>query len=1747
MKQSLSPLRIAALSLALSAGAPLAFGQTFWSGGAGVNTNWSAAANWSSGFVPGAFDAVIFIDSGAVIAASNINNAVDGGAFGGSLATLQYGNTNGFHTTLIPAGQTLTIGGALTVGTETDNGVQTVFTTITGPGGALVMNNSSGNLIVRQASSTSGAGLRATLDLSGLDTFTATVGRCLIGSEAGKERPCGTLTLAKTNSITASGSSPALSVGGRGGNNNSGNASFVNLGQTNVLFVGSISVGRGKQTGSTFRFNTNGMVNPVAYIRAADGSSRVATWNVADSEGISGTVNTGGTVDLTGGIVDGQVDSMTIARTSTGSGTGNPSGTFSFGAGTLDVNTLQIGYQNSGSVSANFANGTFRLIGPGKLVVNSGIELGHISAGGNITNRGTLSISNGTVLANAIICGLGTNTITLTNGTLVASNGIGSASAGLFSLSLSNSTLQVPALNNTAAVVLTNLVTGGTTNKINLGSIAPVTGYPAQFTLIQYAGTIGGAGYNFGTGTFPPSPNIPYGGYVSNDGAHNAVVLVLTNGAIPSKELTWNGNISGDWDVSTTLNWLSNSIHEPYNQNDFVTFDDSASGTTTINLTTQLLPAGLLVNNTNKTYTFTGSGYLSGSFGGLVKQGPGTLIIDNGGANDFTGGLIINGGTVQIGNNDFNARLPATGTIVDNAVLAFNQQGDLTVPNVIAGTGAVTTASGILRLAGANTFTDAVTVVSGTLVPANNSALGSTTGPTIVNSGATLDVEAGTANSLNLNVEPIIVSGAGVGGNGAIVNNGATAQQNALRVVTLAGNTAFGGVSRWDIRGTGATLMSGGNPWKITKTGFNQVSLVGVNPIDSTLGDIDIQQGIFAVQTTTTQLGDPNKTITVEGGATLNVYNLTAAPLNKQIALNGNGDGITSSIDAENGNSTISGPVTLNGPCIIGVRGTSLTLNDTVTGTGSLFKNGSGTLILAGVSSPAGGVTNSLGTLVLNGSNSVPLWSLNGATLAGSGTNTATVQVQGLLNPGPTNGPGTFTATAGLALQLGSSLGFDLGTNNTIDGTINDLIQITGDLDATNAPVTINAYAGRLQAGTYRLINYSGNLFADPFGAFFPPQGSPSTSTRYGFSLDTSTAGQVNLTVTGSSVDLKWASTFDTSWSPNGSYNWINLATSSSDAFQNGDTVLLDDSVGGVTNTLNIGSGVAVLPWAITNNSALNNYTIMGAGKISGVTGLLKNGTSTLTITTTNDFTGPVNVLAGTLKVGASSALGATNSGTTIASGATLDVGGTNMAANVLNLGFEMVTVSGAGVNAGGAIINSSTNNQQNALRMVTLAGHTSFGGPGNWMASGNPGRWDIRSQAANTDIAASTNAVLSTDGQPYDLTKVGTNQVSIVGVLVDPALANINVLGGALSIEHSSTMGDASKTITVANGATLQFWQNWPSNLLSKKMVLYGDGVSTNVNNPSGSNIFVGPVTLNSGLLSNTNCVFNVVGSPSTLTFSNNTVGGSAGLTKIGAGLLILYDANTYSGSTFVNAGTLALAGSSALSATPAITIAAGATVDVSARSDSTLTLTGTQLLAGNGAINGTLTAGAGTTVSPGSGGVGALTVTNAVVLQGTTSMDLDPAHNTNDVIRGAFSINYGGTLNLVFTPGTLQNNNSFKLFSAGAGGYTGSFALQPAQPGLGLQWDTSLLNSSGTLRVAVLPQPGVSSVTLSSGNLVISGTNGTTGLNYAVLESTNVALPFNQWLRLTTNVFGAGGTFTFTISVDPSAPQKFYAFQAL
>lgn len=98
---------------------------------------------------------------------------------------------------------------------------------------------------------------------------------------------------------------------------------------------------------------------------------------------------------------------------------------------------------------------------------------------------------------------------------------------------------------------------------------------------------------------------------------------------------------------------------------------------------------------------------------------------------------------------------------------------------------------------------------------------------------------------------------------------------------------------------------------------------------------------------------------------------------------------------------------------------------------------------------------------------------------------------------------------------------------------------------------------------------------------------------------------------------------------------------------------------------------------------------------------------------------------------------------------------------------------------------------------------------------------------------------------------------------------------------------------------------------------------------------------------------------------------------------------------------------------------------------------------------------------------------------------------------------------------------------------------------------WSVQVINPGNTASVpydftVIAPeQPKIKSIGLVSGNVVLSGTNGTAGLTYSVLTSTNVALPLASWTPLTTNVFGAGGSFGWTNAINPAKPRSFYTIK--
>ena len=136
------------------------------------------------------------------------------------------------------------------------------------------------------------------------------------------------------------------------------------------------------------------------------------------------------------------------------------------------------------------------------------------------------------------------------------------------------------------------------------------------------------------------------------------------------------------------------------------------------------------------------NGTLTDAHGGTISGG---LTVTNGSALlDGTGTIsgnasIASGATIQVGNNDANGSLPS-GSVTDNGVLMFSQTADVTVANVISGTGSLSkNNNNVLILSALNSFSGGAAINAGKLQVTGgggNTGLGG--GNTTVNAGGTL-------------------------------------------------------------------------------------------------------------------------------------------------------------------------------------------------------------------------------------------------------------------------------------------------------------------------------------------------------------------------------------------------------------------------------------------------------------------------------------------------------------------------------------------------------------------------------------------------------------------------------------------------------------------------------------------------------------------------------------------------------------------------------------------------------------------------------------------------------------------------------------------------------------------------------------------------------------------------------------------------------------------------------------------------
>ena len=346
------------------------------------------------------------------------------------------------------------------------------------------------------------------------------------------------------------------------------------------------------------------------------------------------------------------------------------------------------------------------------------------------------------------------------------------------------------------------------------------------------------------------------------------------------------------------------------------------------------------------------------------------------------------------------------------------------------------TNSTTLTLSGVNSYSGTTDINAGTLKFSNFYALGSATGGAVnIASGATLDVGGITTANLaggNFALKQIKVAGAGVGGNGAIVDNGTVAQQNAFGRIQLTADATFGGSQRFDIHAPLNGTANGGqldlNGKTLTKISTNVFGIVNA---DVTAGEIVVGVG--------GQTPVPGGTLSIEG--TSNVLAVTN-PTTSQPSMITVNDGSTLQFSGNTG--TVTRPIVLNGAVTVGnggnnvaIIGSNITMNGTTTFTAT-NTNGTGILTLNGSIGETGGsraltlTANGTGvnTLILGGNNTYTGDTIVNGGILQLGASNRIADVSRLTLGGGTFNSGGFNETMGpLNLMTPSTLDFGNGAS----------------------------------------------------------------------------------------------------------------------------------------------------------------------------------------------------------------------------------------------------------------------------------------------------------------------------------------------------------------------------------------------------------------------------------------------------------------------------------------------------------------------------------------------------------------------------------------------------------------------------------------------------------------------------------------------------------------------------------------------
>jgi len=445
----------------------------------------------------------------------------------------------------------------------------------------------------------------------------------------------------------------------------------------------------------------------------------------------------------------------------------------------------------------------------------------------------------------------------------------------------------------------------------------------------------------------------------------------------------------------------------------------------------------------------------------------GDLIFNGGDLDAPSPGSILPTGNITV-NSNANSQAVISGrmSVLSNPIIDVTGHffsPDLSITAQLTGAGGVTkNGVGEVGLTASNSYSGLTTVNDGFLIIQNSSALGTTAGGTVVNSGAVLALTFGVA----VPAEALTLAGTGQSSFGALSSSfgsnswagnitlsaDATVYVDAGDFLNLTG--ALGGGFDVTKTGTGTLLFSGG-----TANTFNNLT---VNA-GTLLLNKSIANAVFSGDLT---LGDGSGTDTVRLSLDNQIPDTTAITMATGAVLDLND--MTDTTGSIRG----AGQIDLgSGSLRAGADNGTTSFSGLIIGTGILFKFGNGAWTLNGNNTLTGKTTVSAGTLVVNGSQPSSDATVNGtATLAGDGI-VGDLDVFGNLRPG--SSPAILT-TSNFVFHSSAS-DFFVELNGPAAGTGYDQVKVRGFVALSNA--TLHATLGFQSAisNSFTIIDNDGS------------------------------------------------------------------------------------------------------------------------------------------------------------------------------------------------------------------------------------------------------------------------------------------------------------------------------------------------------------------------------------------------------------------------------------------------------------------------------------------------------------------------------------------------------------------------------------------------------------------------------------------------------------------------------------------------